>query len=837
MTNYRFDRIEIRPRERHVLVEGNPVSLGARAFDLLLALVERSDRVVSKNELLDLVWPGLVVEENNLQVQVSALRKVLGPSAIATIPGRGYRFSLSADVTSPADSMPAPAVSTPVQPGLPPTTTEVLIGRDQDLGQLAALVRQRRLVTVLGAAGVGKTALARAVAGVVGEELPIVAWVELAALADSTLIASTIAQALQLPLAGTDAESALIRAVNPLEALLVLDNAEHLVDPLARLVPRLLASAPGLRLLVTSQAPLKLDGEWLFRLDPLSCPPGGATLDQALAHGAVALFAAQMQAAGSRFTLDERNVGTVIDICRQLDGMALAIKLAAARMPLLGLAGLQAGLAQSLKILGGGTRDAVGRRHETLSAAFNWSHGLLAPPEQAVFRRLGVFAGGFSLQAACTVCEDERLDGTSVIDALGALVDRSFVVVDTAAQPRYHLLQTAREYAMLQLERAGERSVIARRHAEATLATLRQINDAYFLEENDALWENVANDIDNVRAAIAWSIENDRALAVQLVGAARTLLITTGLLHEGRNLTDRTEPLLSDTTPPDVAAQFWRLGIDTLQIDARDRSATAALKAVTLLRDGDPRHRAGALFQAIVLTSLPSATKETLLLELRQAMEPTWPAHTRTWLLSAEAAVAWQRGDRLAARNAYQQAVDLAQSSRWRAYVATRLVATEQVMGLLDDAVKHAREAVALARERGPSNRVLTLATLAGALIEVGQLAEAREALVEVVALSRRAGWWRISDIARRFVCLAAREGRMADAARMLGFLKQLHQQLDPLTQPNEVHLQALGEERTRAALAPDDLTRYLGEGAQLDEAAVCELGLAKQDTAPIRVH
>ena len=142
--------------------------------------------------------------------------------------------------------MPAPAVSTPVQPGLPPTTTEVLIGRDQDLGQLAALVRQRRLVTVLGAAGVGKTALARAVAGVVGAELRIVAWVELAALADSTLIASTIAQALQLPLAGTDAESALIRAVNPLEALLVLDNAEHLVDPLARLVPRLLASAPGL---------------------------------------------------------------------------------------------------------------------------------------------------------------------------------------------------------------------------------------------------------------------------------------------------------------------------------------------------------------------------------------------------------------------------------------------------------------------------------------------------------------------------------------------------------------------------------------------------------------
>ena len=412
VTTYRFDRIEVRPVKRQLLIDGQPTLLGARAFDVLLALIERRDRVVTKNELLDLVWPGLVVEENNLQVQVSTLRKLLGTHSIATIPGRGYRFALP-EVVGRVDSTPIAAGAPPASLDLPPAADSVLIGRDHDLDQLTTLLRQHRLVTVLGAAGVGKTALAQALAGAAVGQSSIVAWVELAPLTEPALVPGAIARALQLPLAGTDVETALIRAVKPLDALLVLDNAEHLVEPLARLVPRLLASAPSLRLLVTSQAPLKLDGEWLFRLDPLSCPLDGATPDQALTHGAVALFVAQAEAAGCRFSLDDANVGTVIDICRRLDGVALAIKLAAARLPLLGLAGLQTGLAQSLKILGGGTRDAVGRRHETLRAAFDWSHALLAPPEQVVFRRLGVFVGGFTLEAARAVCADERLDDTA----------------------------------------------------------------------------------------------------------------------------------------------------------------------------------------------------------------------------------------------------------------------------------------------------------------------------------------------------------------------------------------------------------------------------------------
>jgi len=820
-----FGRFELQPERRRLLQDGEPVAIGARAFDVLLTLVERRDRVVAKTELIDLVWPGLVVEENNLQVQISSLRKIIGSDAIATIPGLGYRFALDVDAVR-ADVAPTSAVS-------PPIAAESLIGRDHEFEHLAALLRQHRLVTMLGAPGVGKTTLARAVAQQAVEQTPIVAWVELAPQMDPTLIPSAVARALQLPLAGSDAESDLLRAVKPLDAFVVLDNAEHLVEPLTRLVPLLLASGTGLRVLVTSQAPLKIDSEWLFRLDPLSCPPADASPDHACTYSAVTLFIAQAHAAGYRLVLDEHNVGSVVDICRQLDGVALAIKLAATRLPLLGLAGLQTGLAQSLKILGGGARDAVGRRHETLRAAFDWSHDLLAPPERAVFRRLGVFVGGFTLETACAACTDEGLNDVDVIDASGVLVDRSFVVVDTHAQPRYHLLHTAREYSLLQLERSGECLDIGRRHALAMLTLLEQAYDVMWQQADDRVYESCVSDLDNVRAAVDWSISNDAALAVRLGGELRQLFLYAGRQHEMRALSERIEPLVTEATAADAAAWFWILRGLALLPDDREQSAAAALRGIELFRKGsDLRRRTVALLAGIHETSLSLETKERLLLELRQVIRPHWPAHRRVLPLAiAEAAVAWLRGDRLTARDAYLQAVTMMQSSPglrgWRGDLLNELADTEQVLGLLDDALKHAREAFALASERGLSNSLAKLPALAGILIERGDLRHAREVLVQAVALSRRMGWSRMGVIARRLVCLAAREGRIADAARLLGYLRRLNIRLDPLAQAAEAHMQSLGEAMTGVALAPDDLARHMAEGAMLDEAAVCELGLS----------
>jgi predicted ATPase len=826
-TCHRFGSIEVRPVERQLLIDGKPAALGARAFDVLLALLERPGRVVTKHELLDLVWPGLVVEENNLQVQVSTLRKLLGAHAIATIPGRGYCFALGAGpgrAAGPATSV-AEVAATNWTP--PPSAAAPLIGRDQDLERLAALLQQHRLTTVLGGAGVGKTALARVVAEAATAAVPIVAWVELAPLLDAADMPGALARALQLPISDKDVESALLAAVKPLEALLVLDNAEHVLEPLARLVSRLLAGAPGLRLLLTSQAPLRLEGEWLFRLEPLSCPPAEASLEQARAHGAVQLLLAQAHAAGFPLALEDGNLTAVVDICRRLDGVALAIKLAAARLPLLGLNGLQQGLEHALTILGGGSRDHVGRRHETLRAALDWSHGLLSQAERTVFRRLSVFVGGFTLAAAHAVCADEVLGDLDVTDALAALVDRSFVVVDDRPQLRYRLLEPAREYALSQLGQSGESLVIGRRHAQAMLAQVQHVNEAWWYQQQDSLYDLLADDLDNLRAAVSWSIANEPALAVRLTGESRSLFLTAGFMHEARSLAEQVLTLVDAATAVE-AARFWRLCIDVFHVDERERSTVAALKALELLRSaGDMRHLAGTLFQAIALTSLTSAAKEQLLLELKQVHQPDWPAHARSPVFAAEGAVAWLRGDGPAARAAYVQAVALARSLRWRAYLCSRLAGIEQASGLLDDAAEHARAAVELAHERGPSNRLLGLVTLAGVLIEQGNLGEARTSLAEAVALSRRAGWWRMNDIARRFILLAAREGRVADAARLLGYVQRLDIRLDSVAHAGETHMQSVGEAAVRASLSGDDLGRQLAAGGGLDEAAVCELGLA----------
>jgi predicted ATPase/DNA-binding winged helix-turn-helix (wHTH) protein len=456
---HHFGRVEVRPLERQVLIDGRRAALGARAFEVLNVLIERRDRAVTKDELLDLVWTGVVVQENNLQVQVSALRKLLGANAIATIPGRGYRFTLNENqgAETPVTHFAEP----------PLTHSEALIGREEERAHLVDLLRRHRLVVVIGAGGVGKSALAHAIAHA-ADPKSIVGWVDLAPIADFASVPGAIARALQLQAEGALPVESLVSAARPSAGLLVLDNADHLVDPLGQLVLQLLEAAPGLRVLVTSQAPLKVDGEWLFRLGPLSCPQAGARLHDALEHGAIAMFVAQASAAGCDFSLDERNVDLVIEICRQVDGIPLAVKLAAGRLPLLGLSGLHEGLAQRLRILRGGAPSV--RRQATLQAAFDWSHGLLSEREQLVFRRLAVFVGGFTLSAASALCGDERISDADVVDALGALVDHSLVVVEADAQPRYRLLWSAREYALAQLERCGERAACERRHANAKLA-------------------------------------------------------------------------------------------------------------------------------------------------------------------------------------------------------------------------------------------------------------------------------------------------------------------------------------------------------------------------------
>ena len=556
-------------------MHGQVAAIGARAFDLLMALAERRERVVSKNELLELVWPGVVVEENNLQVHISALRKHLGAAVISTVPGRGYRFAAtllpaagSTAAVDPSDSIAASmAPATPATPdALPQAAAELLFGREHDLQTLPYLLAAHRLVTIVGAGGIGKTALARAVAGQLhGRFTHGSVFIDLAPLTQPQALlphmAGVLQQALQHAIgagAAAATREALAQALQPVQVLLVLDNCEHLVHPVAELTAALLAQAPHLHVLATSQEPLRLPAEQVYRVSTLALP-AGETLAEARAASAVRLFEDRARAADQRFVLDEGNVATVVAICRQLDGMALAIELAAARVPHLGLQGLHDRLGQRLRLLSGGSRETPPRQR-TLGAALAWSHALLSAPEQAVLRRLAVMSGSFSPAGAQQVVADAALDEWAVLDHLGTLVDKSMVAVVTPAllpltttvrglaaaashephephEPRLRLLETVRHFALERLAEAGEEAAVRERHLAHMLALAERARTGLTGPDEGAWLDRLDLDRDNLLAAHAWCdhAEDGSARGLRLVSGLLRYWVNRGLLAQGHH--------------------------------------------------------------------------------------------------------------------------------------------------------------------------------------------------------------------------------------------------------------------------------------------------------------
>ena len=566
-----FDLCVLRPSARQVLVDGRVAAIGARAFDLLLALAERRERVVSKDELLDLVWPGVVVEENNLQVHISALRKHLGPAVISTVPGRGYRFSaVLKNLAGPQDAPRAPAapalasaVASALASALPRLAGPVLYGREHDLLTLPYLLAAHRLVSIVGAGGIGKTALARAVAWQLqGRFAQGTVFIDLAPLRHAKTVLPHLAGAVQHTLGPGAMAATLAQALAPAHLLLVLDNCEHLVHAVAELTAALLAQAPRLRVLATSQEPLRLPDEQVYRVSTLALP-AGPTLADAKAASAVRLFADRAHAADQRFVLDDSNRATVVAICSQLDGIALAIELAAARVPHLGLQGLHDRLGQRLRMLSGGSRDTPPRQR-TLRAALEWSHALLSPAEQAVLRRLAVMSGSFSSASAQQVAAGPDLDPWAVLDHLGALVDKSMLAVvgpgaaaagmaheahetdatpatpaahaaHAAHEPRLRMLETVRHFALERLAEAGEAAATHERHVAHMLALAEQARTALSGPEEGVWLNRLDLDRDNLLAAHDWCdhAEDGTARGLRLVSALLRYWVNRGLLVQG----------------------------------------------------------------------------------------------------------------------------------------------------------------------------------------------------------------------------------------------------------------------------------------------------------------
>jgi len=443
-------------RQRLILQGDRPLQMGGRALDILQVLVERAGTVVSHETLIAHVWPTSVVEAINLRVHIAALRRALGDGQngqryIVNVPQRGYSF------IAPVQRREGEALDTPVsahgpQHNLPARLTPV-IGRDNLVGRLVRQLPKRRLITLVGPAGMGKTTVALRTAELLLPHYQQGVWlIDLAAINDPQQLVEHLAHTLSIE----PTLPALCQALAPWHALLVLDNAEHLRDACRALTEALLGAAPRLGILVTSRAPLRATGESVQPLPALAIPPASAlhSVDQVLGYSAVQLLVSRIRARQQWFTLREQDLHAVRDICRRLDGLPLAIELAAAQIDAFALVGLQAQLDNCLELLTQGRRTAVAR-HQGLKAALDWSYERLGAVEQKVLRRVAGFTSGFSLEAALGVVSCADMPAEVLAGTLECLAEQSLLTRE-ASSGRYRLLKTTRCYALDKLAHSSD---------------------------------------------------------------------------------------------------------------------------------------------------------------------------------------------------------------------------------------------------------------------------------------------------------------------------------------------------------------------------------------------
>ncbi|WP_321908250.1 ATP-binding protein [Paraburkholderia sp. J11-2] len=448
---------------------GNVVDLGSRAFDVLATIALAGGRIVSKDELMEAVWPDTVVEENNIHVQLSAIRKALGTDRklILTVPGRGYQLIAAAPEARIA---PLPYHGCATGPDRLPAR-DTLLGRETAIAEVRSLIASARVVTLVGAGGIGKTRIAREIAHRLAAEQAVdVRLVELAAHSTRAAVVRAFADVCGLANAeeGADLRS-VARGLASMRGVLVIDNAEHVVEHVAELVGLISHANPQVRILATSRFRLRVSHEVVYRVGPLALPEAGDCREAMLCSPAVGLFLRRLSSNGINADMsanmsDER-LRVVEEICRRLEGIPLALELAAGRASVLGLEGICEGLDEPLLYLAGGYRTAQ-PRHRTLRAAIDWSFELLDAAEQTVFRRLSVFSRAFSPQAACGIAHDATLSDEAVMDCVGELVDKSLIEIQfEGAEVKYHLSAPARAYGREKLLAEGEICAIFERHA------------------------------------------------------------------------------------------------------------------------------------------------------------------------------------------------------------------------------------------------------------------------------------------------------------------------------------------------------------------------------------
>ncbi len=592
------------PKQQLLLHGETPVPLGSRARDILTALVERPGELVSKEELIARVWPDTFVEEGNLKVHVATLRRALGDGQgnnrfITNIPGRGYSF-VAPVIASEIEILPS---SRPTERShdVPAPLTR-MVGRTDVVQSLIAKLPQHRFITIVGPGGIGKTTVALAVAdGLAGRFRDGIRFVDLSPLKNQSLVPSALASVLGVPSFSENPINSLISFLRDKQIAIVLDNCEHVVEAAAALAQEVFAGAPGAHILATSREPLRVEGERVYRLSALASPPVSADLTaaRALAYPAVQLFVERASTGLDPFELTDAEAPIVADICRTLDGIALAIEIAAVRVDTFGVAGLAARLDDRFRLLMHGRRTAL-TRHQTLSTALDWSYDLLPEVERVVLRRLAVFAGQFTMDSAIAVLTQAGGSSSDIVDRVANLIAKSLVSTGIdGGLARYRLLDTTRAYSLFKLEESGERERFANYHVEHFWRQLEQAEEHWQKLPATKWLEKHRHLIDDVRAALDWafSARGDARVGVSLTAAAVPLWFQLSLVSEccGRIERALATPKSDRDAREDMvlhAAHAWSL-MQTRGSVSNTRAAwSAVLQVSQTLGDADYQLRA-----------------------------------------------------------------------------------------------------------------------------------------------------------------------------------------------------------------------------------------------------
>jgi predicted ATPase/DNA-binding winged helix-turn-helix (wHTH) protein len=604
-----FGNFHFFPRQRLLLDQDKAVPLGSRALEILTALIENAGDVVPKETLIARVWPGITVEEASLRVHISAIRKCLRDGledgrSISNIPGRGYSFVAPAEIRegSPPNSEssgPAPASLATL-----PQQLIRIVGREEILRSLIEQLPRRRFLTITGPGGIGKTTVALAVAKAIGSHYGDgVIFLDLSPVRDPSFVAGKLAAALGIALDPNDPVSLLVSALREKQMLILLDSCEHVIDAAADLATGLLRYTDQISILATSREALRAEGEWVQRIPALAVPQPlhVLTAQEALQFPAVQLFVERAADSLGGYSLSDAEAPLVAEICRKLDGIALAIELAAGRTNTISVRDLTAQIDDRFRVLTRGRRTAF-LRHQTLRATLDWSYDRLPKPEQLLLNRLSIFNGSFTLAVACAVCSGDELAEADVPDGIASLVAKSLVAANLCnAEASYRLLDTTRSYAREKLEASDEYAIFAERHARHICAVLEAA--AVQLEERSPTeWlASYVPQIENLRATLNWAFSSagDPALGVALTIAAVPLWSQLSLADESREWVERAlsvSPALSSQDRRSEMQLHAALGgLQMYAISSVRQSNNAwetALEIAAELGDGDYQLRA-----------------------------------------------------------------------------------------------------------------------------------------------------------------------------------------------------------------------------------------------------